>query len=237
MRPIQLSPRLNSVAALVPQDAILADVGTDHGFLPIYLLQRDRIRRAIATDLRQGPLMKAMGNAEKYALTDRMSFRLCDGLSKVSSEEADTITIAGMGGETIAAILKAAPWTREGEHHLIFQPMTSLFDLREFLSREGYTIRMEHINRDGGRIYLTIEACAGVDRPYTFGEMWAGRQWEGMDSPLRSEYLDNMLWRARRALEGLEQSVRPEDMPRRERLREIVPQVEALREEWQRWQR
>lgn len=237
MRPIELSPRLRSVAELVPKGAVLADIGTDHAFLPVWLLQRGVIERAVAADLREGPLSKARANAEKYGLQNQMSFRLCDGLSGITPEEADTIAIAGMGGETIAVILANAPWTKEGKHRLLLQPMTSLYDLRAFLSGNGYIIRMEHINREDRRLYVTMEVEAGKCVPYSEGEKWAGRQWRGMESPLRADYLEEMLFRARRALEGLERSVRTEDVPRRELLRTIVPQVEAMREEWNTWQR
>lgn len=237
MRPIELSPRLLSVAQLVPPGALLADVGTDHAFLPIYLLQRDLIHGAVAADLREGPLAKARANGEKYGLMDKMSFRLCDGLAEIAPDEADTIAIAGMGGETITAILAAAPWTRDGAHRLILQPMTSLYDLREFLSKNGYRIKMEHINRDGGRTYVTMEAVAGEAPPYSVGELWAGRQWPGMESPLRADFLADMERRAERALAGLEKSVRPEDFLRRDLLSRIVTQVKALREEWLSWQR
>lgn len=236
MRPIELSPRLRSVAELIPSGAVLADIGTDHAFLPVWLLQRGVIKRAIAADLREGPLSKARANAEKYGLQDQMSFRLCDGLTKIAPEEADTIAIAGMGGETISAILAAAPWTRDGKHRLLLQPMTSLYDLRTFLTANGYIIRMEHINREDRRLYVTMEVEAGECVPYSEGEKWAGRQWCGMECPLRAEYLKEMLFRARRALEGLERSVREEDVPRRELLRTVVPQVEAMGEEWNAWQ-
>lgn len=237
MRPIELSPRLSSVARLVPEGAVLADVGTDHAFLPVYLLQRGLISRAVATDLREGPLSKARANAEKYGLEDRMTFRLCDGLSAVTPQETDAIAIAGMGGETIASILAAAPWTREGAHRLILQPMTSLYDLRDFLSRNGYVIDMEHLNREGRRLYVTMEVSPGEAPPYTPGEKWVGRQRRGLVSPLRADFLADMEGRAHRALKGLEQSVRPRDIPRRELLREILPQVRAMREEWLSWQR
>lgn len=235
MRPIELSPRLRSVAELVPNGAVLADIGTDHAFLPVWLLQRGVIKRAIAADLRKGPLSKARANAEKYGLLDQVSFRLCDGLSGIEPEEADTIAIAGMGGETIAAILSAAPWTRDGKHRLLFQPMTSLYELRAFLSEQGYCIRREYINREDRRLYVTMEVEAGECAPYSEGEKWVGRQWRGMESPLRSSYLEEMLFRVRRALEGLEHSIRAEDAPRRELLRTIAPQVEAMSKEWNAW--
>ena len=108
LRNMELSPRLRSVAELVPRGARFADVGTDHAYLPVWLLQRGVISRAVVSDLRQGPLDRARSTAEKYGLTSRMDFRLCDGLSAIRPEEADTIAIAGMGGETVAAILAYA---------------------------------------------------------------------------------------------------------------------------------
>lgn len=236
MRPIQLSPRLASVAALVPPGAVLADVGTDHAFLPVYLLQRGLIAGSVASDLREGPLNKAKANAVKYGLTGQMAFRLCDGLRDITPGEVDTIAIAGMGGETIAAILAAAPWTKQGQHRLILQPMTSLYDLRHYLSGSGYMITMEHLNREGRRIYITMEVQPGTASPYSEGEKWAGRQWKGMDAPLRDDFLSEMERRAKGALLGLEKSVRREDIPRRDLLNLIVPQVAQLRKEWQAWQ-
>lgn len=236
MRPIELSPRLRSVAELVPHGAILADIGTDHGFLPVYLLQYGRIQKAIAADLREGPLSKAKEHAEKYGLLDKMEFCLCDGLSKIQPYAADTIAIAGMGGETIASILAQAPWTKEGNHKLLLQPMTSVYDLRDFLTRNGYTIQMEYLNRENRRIYLTMEVVGGSGFPYSEGEKWVGRQWKGMESPLRGAFLEEQLQRDRRALEGLEKSMRPEDLERRDLLRQTVSQIEELKEEWQAWQ-
>ena len=236
MRPIELSPRLYSVADLVPEGAVLADIGTDHGLLRVYLLQRGRIKAAVAADLREGPLSKAKENAVKYGLTEKMKFVLCDGLSRISPDDADTISIAGMGGETISSILSAAPWTKFSHHKLILQPMTSVYDLRDFLSKNGYTIKMEYLNREDRRIYVTMEVEPGECQPYSEGEKWAGRQWKGMESPLRGAFLEDMLHRAKRALDGIEKSTRPEDESRRELLRTIVPEVEALRKEWQEWQ-
>lgn len=236
MRSIALSPRLRSVADLVSRGAILVDVGTDHAFLPVWLLQHGVIQHAIATDLREGPLSKARASAGKYGLLEQLSFRLCNGLAQIEPEEVDTITIAGMGGETIADILASAPWTAEGRHRLLLQPMTSLYDLRAFLTGHGYTILREYISREDRRLYVTMEVEGGACPPYSEGEKWVGRQWQGLESPLRAEYLEEMLFRARRALEGLERSIRPEDGPRRELLRTIVPQVEAIKKEWTVWQ-
>ena len=109
MRTVELTPRLRSVAELVPRGARFADVGTDHAYLPVWLLQQGRITGAVASDLRPGPLERARGTAEKYGLTGRMDFSLCDGLSGIQPDEVNTIAIAGMGGETIVDLGAGMP--------------------------------------------------------------------------------------------------------------------------------
>ena len=104
---LELTPRLRTAADLVPAGARLADIGTDHAYLPAALLLEGKIPYAIAADLRHGPLLRAKETAAEYGCRDRMGFRLCDGLKGIRPEETDAIVIAGMGGETIAQILAA----------------------------------------------------------------------------------------------------------------------------------
>ena len=157
-RPFSLSPRLAAVAELVPQGTRLADVGTDHGRLPVWLIQHGVVERAVASDLRPGPLSRARALAERWAVADRISFRLCDGLSGIGSEEARTVTVAGMGGETIAEILAAAPWTGESGHRYILQPMSGLDGLRRYLSGHGFAIRRETLVEEGETLYVVLLA-------------------------------------------------------------------------------
>ena len=110
---IELTPRLRTAADLVPAGARLADIGTDHAYLPAALLLEGKIPFAIAADLRHGPLLRAKETARQYGCQEKMAFRLCDGLRGIRPEETDAVVIAGMGGETIAQILQAAPWVRE----------------------------------------------------------------------------------------------------------------------------
>ena len=107
MGELELTPRLRQAAQWVPQGVRLADIGTDHGHLPIWLMLQGRIQSAIAADLRPGPLSRARENARRYGVTG-IDFRLCDGLSAIRAEECDAVVIAGMGGENIAAILAQA---------------------------------------------------------------------------------------------------------------------------------
>lgn len=195
---MELTPRLQVIANKVPQGARLADVGTDHGHLPVWLLLNGRIDRAIAADLRAGPLNRARETARQYGQTERVSFRLCDGLADVRAEEADTVVIAGMGGETIAAILKAAPWCRM-DKLLLLQPMTGAPKLREWLQVNGYAILDEEIVREGKKLY-SIWAVMGGNMPaLTPAELWAGKN---RSAPLRKEFLDMMERKAERALQG-----------------------------------
>ena len=112
-RELSLQPRLALLASLVPQGAVLADVGTDHGYIPVCLRQRGVIDRAIASDIGREPLEHARRTAEEYGVGG-IDLRLCAGLDAIAPEECDTVLIAGMGGETIWGILAAAPWTRDG---------------------------------------------------------------------------------------------------------------------------
>ena len=195
---MELSARLQAVADQVPQGAIFADIGTDHAYLPVWLLLNGRIEHAIAADLREGPLNRARETAEQYRVTSQISFRLCNGLADISPEEVDTIAIAGMGGETIAAILEAAPWTKDNKL-ILLQPMTSFPDLRLWLQQNGFSIEKETISREGKRLYSCLTVKVGRMDPLSPAELWVGRN---NDDPLRGEFLSHMEGKVRRALEG-----------------------------------
>lgn len=217
---MELSPRLAAVAALVPQTARLADIGTDHAYLPAFLILNGRIDRAIATDIRPGPLDHARRTAAEYGLIDRLDFRLCDGLAGVAPEECDTITIAGMGGETIAGILSQAPWAREGKR-LILQPQSTQPALRRFLAQNGWNIRSEYIAREGGRWYPILLAEGGAMAPLSPGERLAGRPETWADQVERHGYLRWLLHRTDAQLDGLARSTKPEDAARQAELETV----------------
>lgn len=235
-RPFSLSPRLAAVAELVPGGTSLADVGTDHGRLPVWLIQHGVVARAVASDLRPGPLSRARDLAERWGLDDRISFRLCDGLSGIRAEEAQTVTVAGMGGETIADILAAVPWSGRPGHRYILQPMSGLDGLRRYLSRHGFAIQREVLAAEGETLYVVLLAEPGEMPPLTEGEIWVGRQTREGDNPLRGRYLEQELGKLRRAAAGLSRAEREEDRAKRAQYETAVQEVEQMREEWQKWQ-
>ena len=160
MNKLELSPRLAAIAALVPEGARLADVGTDHAYLPVRLLLDGGIASAVATDVNEGPLQRGRETAERYGV-GTILFRRCDGLADVRADEVDTVVIAGMGGDLIARILAAAPWTKQA--HLILQPMTAQEDLRRWLLENGYRIAKETLAQEGKKLYVILSATGGYD--------------------------------------------------------------------------
>ena len=231
---IALSPRLRMAASLVPPGARLADIGTDHGYLPAALILEGAIPSAIAADLRPGPLARARETAVRYGLEDRLSLRLCDGLSGIGPEEADAVVIAGMGGETIAAILEAAPWVRERNIPVIVQPMSSMPDLRAWLGRNGYCIETEKLCREGETLYTALAVRAGSMERISPAQRWAG---ENRPDPLRGLWLDYWLNRTRRALDGLSQARTGSAEGRWMEMQQVYRGLQEMKKEWEVWQR
>lgn len=148
--------RLLCAASLVRQGSRVADIGTDHAYLPIYLVESGRCVSAIASDIRVGPADSARKNVTTAGLCDRIEVRLGDGLSGITPDEVDDIVIAGMGGETIAAILQGAEWVKDAHYRLILQPMTRAEDLRRYLLTNGFEIDEERVVPDGRRLYTVM---------------------------------------------------------------------------------
>lgn len=160
MRPIfTLGPRLQKCADFVRPGAFLADIGTDHGYLPIWLLKQGLVRAALAADVNPRPLAAARANAQKYGVD--LACVLSDGLGAVPQEAAQDIVVAGMGGELIAQIVQAAPWARQS--HLVLQPMSAAEKLRAFLFSAGLAIAREEAVVENGKCYSVLSVFAGQD--------------------------------------------------------------------------
>ena len=244
MKKIHLTPRLQMAADMVVQNernGWLVDVGTDHAYLPAWLLQNRRTQFAyvIATDLREGPLDRARQTAREAGCHQDIDFRLCDGLAAVDAREADLIVIAGMGGETIVHILKNAPWSDwRGDDPmedkvLVLQPMSSFPDLRGWLQANGFSIEEERLAREGDTLYTALLVRAGEMAPLTPAELWAGKN---NHDPLRGGWLDMWAARVRRALEGMAQARGEGVSVRKHELEEVLNGLVDMKEEWELWQ-
>ena len=148
--------RLRQIAALVRPGRVVADSGTDHAYLPVALVKSGRCPRAVACDLREGPLENARRPVAEAGLADRIACRLGNGLSPVAEGEAEEIVVAGMGGETIASILEACPYLHDPRYHLLLQPMTRPEELRRFLMTHGFSIESETVAEEPPHLYTVL---------------------------------------------------------------------------------
>ena len=156
---LELSERLLMVANMVRPGKILADIGTDHAYLPCELVKNGKIPAAIAADIASGPLKNAEVTVRRYGLTDKVECRRSDGLSAFNGSECEEIVLAGMGGNLIVDILSAAPWLHNPKFHLLLQPMTHSEDVRCFLLHHGFSIDNESAVIDkSGKVYIAISA-------------------------------------------------------------------------------
>ena len=155
---MQLSERLSSVASMVTAGNCLADVGTDHGYVPIYLYERQIIPHAIAMDVNKGPLERARLHIAEYGYHKAIETRLSDGLQALNAGEADSVVIAGMGGPLIIKILSAYPEVTASLKELILQPQSEISEVRVWLGEQGYEIVEEHMVFEDGKYYSMFKA-------------------------------------------------------------------------------
>ena len=200
-----LDPRLAAAAAFVTPGAVVADVGTDHAYLPLYLLESGTARFAVASDINRGPLERAKRNAETAGMTDRMRFVLADGLTGLDPERdgVDHILICGMGGELIARILDGSDYVRKPGVRLILGPMSSPEELRLDLAENGFRIRAEKLAESAGKRYAVMLAeYDGNRRTFTSCELLLGRANIGNNEPLFRDFAREWLNRVNTRIEG-----------------------------------
>ncbi len=216
-----LNPRLFKIASLLKPCKCLADIGTDHGYIPIFALEKGICSRAIASDINPGPLDRAGEHARQTGLGSRIDLRLGGGLSTLDAGEADTIVIAGMGGLLIAEILENSPEIVKGAHRLILQPMTAQTELRQYLARGGYTLEKEYLVAEDEKIYNIFDVKVGGKTQYTPKELLLGKNVDA-DEDLVRLHFEKIAKKLRIRLEGLEKSSLPQSKRDAEEVRELI---------------
>lgn len=199
-----LNARLLSAAELTRQDAIFADIGTDHAYLPLFLLDEGRIEYAYCSDVNEGPLSSARRNARERGREEQMQFILTDGASALSGKGITDYAICGMGGELIADIIDRAPHLKDASVNLILQPMTRQEKLRSYLCASGFEIISESYSFDAGKYYLCILAsytgvCRGISAADAIVGLDSSRY---INTDCRREYLKRRLASLERAAVG-----------------------------------
>ncbi len=166
---IPLSPRLRACCNFITPGHRVADVGTDHGYLGIWLLKQGICPSVIASDIGEGPLSAAKANAQRFGLGDKMQFCLSDGAQSIP-RDFDTLVIAGMGAQTMIHILDNAPWL--AGRTLVLQPQNKAHLLRAWLSQQGWRICREQLVRDGRFLYAVMEVKYEPGEVLTPGQCW-----------------------------------------------------------------
>ena len=227
---MKLGSRLAALAACVPQGTRVADIGTDHAYLPIELVQKNIAILAVAADVHIGPYQAAKDNIEGLGLNNKISVRFGDGLSVLSPGEVDTVVIAGMGGSTIIEILTSNPEVTSSLSRLILQPMVATGMVRRWLSSNKWTIIDEALVQDDGKLYEILVAEQGVTviaEPimYDIGViLWNNK------TKLLELHIENLIAQTERVLHEMAASNTARHSPKYDEYLERRKQLEAKRQ-------
>ena len=206
----------------------MADIGTDHGYLPIYLVQEGRARRAIACDVNEGPLTRAREDVISSGLSRQISLRLGGGLSPLAKDEVDGVTICGMGGLLVRDILAENEEKAQGLSWLVLQPQGHVAELRYFLSRHHFRIEKEVLSRDGGQLYELMLVRPGEMEALSLLMAEVGATTEYRDDPLFKTHIERLIRRRCFVIEGAKDSKSERHRISREKALEEVSILEGL---------
>lgn len=190
---MELSKRLQMVASMVTPGMRLADVGTDHAYIPIYLTEQQVIPEAIAMDINKGPLERAEEHIKEHGLEDRIQTRLSDGLQKLKAGEVDAMIAAGMGGALVIRILEDGKEVAKSLKELILQPQSELEKVRRYLLQNGYRIIDENMVLDEGKYYpmMKIQPCSEEEtEEYATEELKYGKWLLQKANPVLKQFLE-----------------------------------------------
>lgn len=186
---MELSKRLQAVADLVSNGLTVADVGTDHGYIPIHLIESGKCNRAFAMDVNEGPLLRAKEHIAEHDLDEQIETRLSDGVKGLQPGECDAVVIAGMGGALTVKILEEGTEVFRNLKEFILQPQSELYKVREFLVSQGYCIIAEDMVKEDGKFYPMMKVINGASEAYHAVEMRYGKHLLTERHPVLKEFL------------------------------------------------
>ena len=226
---MQLSQRLSSVASMVTAGNCLADVGTDHGYVPIYLYERNIIPRAIAMDVNKGPLERATLHIAESGMKDVIETRLSDGLTALKAGEVDSIVIAGMGGPLMIRILSAYPEVTASAKELILQPQSEILEVRRWLYQQGYEIVEEHMVYEDGKYYPMFKAVKNPQaKALSYLEYKFGRLEVLKEKEVLKDFILRELANKQQILQKLQEEQTEKSKDRAEEMKQLIKELEEM---------
>lgn len=228
---MELSKRLQAVANLVTAGYRIADIGTDHAYIPIYLVENQIAPSAIAMDINRGPVERAREHVLQSGLDGRIDVRLSDGMKNLMPQEADAAVIAGMGGSLMMKILKESWDVTVSLKECILQPQSEIARFRTFLLEKGFFILQEEMVLDDGKYYPMMKAAppscdTKMQQGWSKTELLYGKKLLEMQHPVLRRYLEKEERRIHRILEGLEGQSSEKT---RQRRGELTEELELVR--------
>ena len=222
----RLDDRLKGVADFIPPCDTFLDVGTDHAYLPVYLLKKGICKKAIASDLRHGPLKSAEKTASIYGVEDNISLRLGSGFETVEKGEVSAAAVCGMGGILISEILKVSDEVVREIKTIILQPMTAVYELRSFLYENGYTIDDEILRTDDGKIYSILKVHSEKCDIPSNAEIFMGKHILLKNGELYTKYKEKQIKKLEAKIQGMKKSRNTEN---RQKLKETEKLLDDIR--------
>ena len=229
---IELSKRLQAVADLVSPGMRLADIGTDHAYIPIYLMENEKIPQAIAMDINKGPLERAEKHIKAHGLEHQIQTRLSDGMAKLQAGEADCAVIAGMGGALMIKILEEGRETAFQLQELVLQPQSELEKFRIYLLENGYRVLAENMVYEDGKYYPMMKVKPGE----MTGESWKPEELEygkyllATAHPVLKQFLEREIQICHGVLESLAKQDTERAKKRRREMEEQIQHVQYILE-------
>ena len=172
---MKLSKRLRAVADLLSDGLVVADIGTDHGYIPIFLVESGKSPRAIAMDINKGPLLRAEAHIREHGLEKQIFTRLSDGMQALEPGECEAAVLAGMGGGLVIKILEEGAFVRESMREWILQPQSEIAKVRQYLCENGYRIAEEDMVEEDGKFYPIMRVIKGEAPEYHNIELRYGK--------------------------------------------------------------
>lgn len=224
---MEISKRLKTIAGMVSRNSVACDVGTDHGYLAIYLIENKISQKVIAMDVAKGPLSKAEANIKAHRYEDVIETRLSNGLDKLNEGEADTVIMAGMGGILINSLLERGKELLENVNELILSPHTDIELVRKYLLGNGYRIIEEKMLIDEGKYYVIMKAARGNEKypkllHYRYGKLLLEAKDETLEKYMKQE-LDKLY--------KLQENLKKSDSENaRNRIKELDEEIQCILE-------